>query len=118
MQELTDKAKERLEKYLENVRINLVSSGADADEVIEDLRRHIDEETTAAKLQIVTKEDIERVISNLRIAEPETETPQKKSNCSSGKSDKFRWTTKFSRSSFVLTIIFGVALPIVTILTE
>ena len=38
MQEWTDKAIEILNDYLDNAHANLESSGADADEVIEDLR--------------------------------------------------------------------------------
>ncbi len=124
MQEWTDKAIEILNDYLDNSRANLESSGADADEVIEDLRRHIDEEIIGAKLEIVTKEDIGKVIANLKISEPETKNCQTKSNCLPGKSDKFRCTTKsksstkFSTTGFVFAIIFGVALPAITIMIE
>ena len=118
MQEWTDKAKEILKDYLDNARANLESSGADADEVIEDLRRHIDEEIIGAKLEIVTKEDIGKVIANLRIAEPETKNCQTKSNCLPGKSNKFKSSTKFSTTFFVFAMIFGVVLPAITIMVE
>ncbi|MCK5852229.1 hypothetical protein KAH27_04290 [bacterium] len=124
MQEWTDKAKEILKDYLDNARVNLESSGADADEVIDDLRRHIEEEIITAKLEIVTKEYVEKVIANLKIAEPETMNCQTKSNSLPGKSDKFRWTkkskssTKFNTTYFVLAMIFGVALPAITIMVE
>jgi len=120
MQEWTDKAKERLRNYLENARVNLESSGADANEVIEDLRRHIDEEIIAANLQIVTKEDIEKVISNLKIAEPEQvrKTCQTKPDCPSGTLHNFKRSTELSSTGYALAIIFGVALPAITIIVE
>ena len=118
MQEWTDKAEKRLESYLETARVNLESSGADADEVIEDLRRHIEEEVLTARIEIVTKGEVEKIIAGLKINEPEAKTSQKESSSPSKKTDNFRWTTKFSTSNFVLAIIFGVALPVVTILVE
>ena len=126
MQEWTDKAKEMLENYLENARVNLESSGADADEVIEDLRRHIEEEIIAAKLEIVTKENVGKVIANLKIDEPENTTCQANPNPNpnSGKSNGYKWTAKskgstvFNTTGFVFAIIFGVALPAIAILIE
>jgi hypothetical protein len=118
MQEWTDKAKEKLENYLENARVNLEGSDADADEVIEDLRRHIEEEVLNAKIEIVTKENVEKIIAGLKIDEPEIKISQKESASPSKKSNNFRWTTKFSTSNFVLAIVFGVTLPVVTILVE
>ncbi|GEM_PF-2934531 len=73
MQEWTDNAKEILQNYLEKARKSLEMSEVDANEVIDDLRRHIDEEVIAANLQIITKEDIEKIIANLKITEPEKE---------------------------------------------
>ena len=118
MQEWTDKAKEILNDYLENARINLESSGADADEVIDDLRRHIEEEIITAKLEIITKENVEKVIANLKITEPETDTCQTNSTCLPGKSHKFKRTTEFSPTGFVFAMIFGVVLPAITIMVE
>jgi len=118
MQEWTDTAKEKLENYLKTARASLESSGADANEVIEDLRRHIDEEIIAANLQIVTKENVEKVIANLKIAEPEKETCQTNSDILPEDSYKFKRITKFSTVGFVFAIIFGVALPAITLLVE
>jgi len=122
MQEWTDKAKEELQNYLENVRTNLESSGADANEVIEDFKRHIDEEIIALKLQIVTKENVEKVIANLKVAVPEVETKTEScltdSNYLPKDSYKFKRVTKFSTTGFVFAILFGVALPALTVIVE
>ena len=64
----TDAAKEVLENYCRRTRENLRDSGADPDEVIEDLRRHVDEEILAAKISLVTEDDIRRILS--RVGEP------------------------------------------------
>lgn len=44
----TDTAKEELENYFNRIRPGLEASGADASEVIEDIRRHIEQEAAAA----------------------------------------------------------------------
>ena len=45
MSQWTNAARMELERYFARVRPSLAASGADADEVIEDLRRHLDAET-------------------------------------------------------------------------
>jgi len=120
MQEWTDVAKEKLQNYLENVRTNLERSGADADEVIEDFKRHIDEEIIALKIQIVTKENVEKVIANLKVPEPEIDEEIVKINTNylPKTSLKFKRRTEFGTAAFVFSIIFGVFLPALTIILE
>jgi len=55
MIEWTTSAREELERYFARLRSGLQSSGADAAEVEDDLRRHIDEEAAAARLKAVTE---------------------------------------------------------------
>ena len=64
----TDAAKQALENYCSRTRATLRGSGADADEVVEDLRRHVEEEIRAAKLTVVTEEDLRRILA--RVGEP------------------------------------------------
>src|ERR1043166_1306501 len=59
----TDSARATLEHYLESSRQRAATSGADADEVAGDLRRHIEEEVAALKLPVVTGEDVRRIIA-------------------------------------------------------
>jgi hypothetical protein len=60
--EWTKSAIKELDRYFDQIRPNLQSTGADPMEVMEDIRRHIDEELSALKLDIVTAEDIKRVV--------------------------------------------------------
>jgi len=67
-----------LEQHFTQLRRSLADSGADPDEVIEDLRRHIDEEVAARQLTVVTEEDVGQLLA--RIGAPEqgaaASTPQ------------------------------------------
>ena len=116
MAEWTDNAKELLKKYFERARVKFEKTGADADEVLDDLQRHIDEEILANHLQIVTKDDLEKILAKLNptddFLENESQMEPMEKN-QPRKSEK-----KFTISAFVYAIIFGVALPAVTILVE
>jgi hypothetical protein len=65
MSQWTDAARRELERYFTGVRPSLAASGADADEVIEDLRRHLDAEVHSAKLKVVTEEDVRRLLTRI-----------------------------------------------------
>ena len=69
MSQWTDSAKAKLEQYLAQMRQSLAGSGADANEVAEDLRRHVEEEAAARKLSIVTEQDVAQILA--RIGAPE-----------------------------------------------
>src|SRR5687767_1350703 len=66
----TTPAKEEIDSYLNNVRASIATSGADASEVIDDLKRHIEEEVHTARLETVTRDDVRRIVH--RIGVPET----------------------------------------------
>lgn len=68
----TNSAKDKLEDYLIRLRSMLHASGADPAEVTEDMRRHISEEVTASKLEVVTTDDVDRILK--RIGAPEAPT--------------------------------------------
>src|ERR1041385_943810 len=100
----TETAAKVWEDFCRRTRENLHDSGADTDEVVDDLRCHVEEEIRASKLSIVTEEDIRRILT--RIGEPAVtepaQQPQKKG---------------FLRWSFLVTaFLFGVLLPIGTLL--
>ncbi|MCX6923276.1 MAG: VIT domain-containing protein [Verrucomicrobia bacterium] len=65
MSQWTDSAKARLEEYLARSRQSLAASGADPDEVIEDLRRHVEVEIAARKLPIVTEQDLAQLLATI-----------------------------------------------------
>ena len=74
MSQWTDAARMELERYFARVRPSLAASGADADEVIEDLRRHLDAEVQMAKLPVVTEEDVRRLLARIGAPQPAEET--------------------------------------------
>ena len=76
MSQWTDAARTELERYFARVRPSLAASGADADEVIEDLRRHLDAEIQSANLRVVTEEDVRRLLSRIGAPQPAEERSQ------------------------------------------
>jgi len=75
MIEWTETARRALDDYCARSKAVLEGTGADANEVIEDLRRHVDEEVRAARLSVVTEEDIRRILT--RVGEPGAQLEQK-----------------------------------------
>ncbi len=110
----TDPARQRLDRYFEQTRAALQASGADPEEVCEDLRRHIQEEVALRKLAVVTEEDIRQILT--RIGAPEVPAPKAnppppvadasapKKAAGAGKTTGHWWL-----------LIFSVILPLVTL---
>lgn len=69
--EWTTAAKQELDRHLETARAGLEGSGADPAEVVEDLRRHVQEEARAAKLAVVTDLDVRRILARLGPVTPD-----------------------------------------------
>jgi len=109
-------AKEVLASYCRRTREKLRGSGADPDEVIEDLRRHVDEEILAAKLTLVTEEEIRRILG--RVGDPvipaEESTSAQAQSAEQG-SEPDRRPGKFF---LVCAFLFGVILPAGTLIFE
>ena len=74
MSQWTEAARRELDDYFRRVRPTLQTGGADPEEVIEDLRRHLDSEVQAARLLIVTDEDVRRLLA--RIGAPQPTIPE------------------------------------------
>ena len=68
MTQWTETARRNLDEYCVRAKAALAGTGADGDEVIEDLRRHVDEEIRTAGLTVVTESDMRRILS--RVGEP------------------------------------------------
>lgn len=64
----TSAARDELNRFLSAIRQPLEHAGADAGEVIEDIRRHIDEEIATAQLGVVTVTELKPMLA--RIGEP------------------------------------------------
>ncbi|HEX9047395.1 MAG TPA: VIT domain-containing protein, partial [Verrucomicrobiae bacterium] len=102
----TEAAAKMWEDFSRRTRENLRDSGADADEVIDDLRRHIEEEIRTAKLSVVTEADMQRLLG--RIAQPavaDTALPPEKKSI-------------LRRLLLGAALFFGVILPAGTLLFE
>ena len=59
----TPSARQELENHLAGLRLSLAGSGADPEEVLDDLRRHVTEEAAAARLPVVTEADVRRFLA-------------------------------------------------------
>ena len=110
MSEWTETARRALDEYCARSRAALAGTGADANEVIEDLRRHVEEELRNAKLSIITEEDLRRVL--VRVGEPKAgaQVPtsgQPRYSATTEKEAKLR--------PGIFALIFGVILPLGTI---
>jgi hypothetical protein len=115
MNRWTDSAKAKVEQYFTGMRQSLTTSGADAEEVIEDLRRHIEEEAAARQLTVVTEQDVGQILA--RIGAPEgvttvAEPPRAASTTNNGTAEKKRKLPGW------WLLIFGVILPFGTIVFE
>ena len=116
MSKWTEAANKEWERYCDEVRALLSGTGADPNEVIEDMLRHIEAELTKTGAKVVTEQDVQRIIK--RIGFPDVEQISDKSM--SKLSSKFTSTEakKKGRGGNVLIIIFGVILPAATLLVE
>jgi hypothetical protein len=106
-----------LEQYFGRVRPVLTASGADANEVIDDLRRHLEQEAAAAELQVVTEQDVRRLLARIGAPEPP------RGGAASESADRPAPPASPSRprlgvGASGLVIAFGVVLPIIALLIE
>lgn len=69
MKNWTSSAQQRLEEYFARIRGDLQASGADVEEVTEDLRRHVQQEAASLRLGVVTEADVGTILG--RIGAPE-----------------------------------------------
>ncbi|MSU57760.1 MAG: PEP-CTERM sorting domain-containing protein [Pedosphaera sp.] len=115
MSEWTETARRALEDYCARSRTALAGTGADANEVIEDLRRHVDEEVANAKLSIVTEEDVRRILA--RVGEPNVagETPAISNRSLPSPAERPK---KEKVRPGIPSLFFGVVLPVITLLFE
>src|SRR5436190_14614294 len=74
----TETARRALDEYCARARAVLAGTGADAEEVADDIRRHVDEEVAAAGLKIVTETDVRRILA--RFGEPGSPLEKKASD--------------------------------------
>lgn len=107
----TESAKDQLERYFARMRGHLQTAGADPSEVAEDVRRHIAEEALARRLDVVTREDVDRILAHLGLPEqPGAESPEKGTQ-----PDPAPKPAAPRKSRHITLLIFGVLLPLLTL---
>ena len=80
MSQWTEAANKEWERYCNEVQALLSKTEADANEVIEDMRRHIEAELTSAGASVVTGHDVKRIIKRIGLPDVEQVTDQTKDN--------------------------------------
>lgn len=115
MSEWTETARRALDDYCARSRAALAGTDADANEVIEDLRRHVEEELRGAKLSIVTEEDVRRVLA--RVGEPQAVRGNPSSPAGPNALDAAQTTPGKIRPGWFV-FIFGVVMPVATLCFE
>jgi hypothetical protein len=116
MSQWTDAAKAKLEAYLAQMPQCVAASGADVNEVAEDLRRHVDEEIAARKLTIVTEQDIAQILAQIGLPEAVAVTDH---SPAAPPTPSVRPKTGFTRKvSAAALLLFGTILPLGTVVFE
>jgi hypothetical protein len=109
----TESARNELERHVAAVRTHMIAVGADANEVSEDIERHVSEELTAQKIAVATPEDVRRVLARMGSIEDELVGAQDAGGGRHGGPEE--------KSSSLVTffcIALGVVLPVVTLVFE
>lgn len=113
MPQWSKEAANELEAYLSGERNILDKSDVDAEEVLEDLRTHVDEEIKDRRLQVVTRKDVTEI---LRRIGPLTgrENQMTETNVDEPGASQ----TQFKTAPGPALAIFGVVLPTISIVVE
>ena len=113
MPQWSKEAANELEAYLSGERNILDKSDVDAEEVLEDLRTHVDEEIKGRRLQVVTRKDVTEI---LRRIGPLTgrENQMTETNVDEPGASQ----TQFKTAPGPALAIFGVVLPTISIVVE
>lgn len=115
MIEWTETAKRTLEEYCARSRAVVAGSGADAEEVSDDLRRHVEEEVRAARLSVVTEEDVRRILA--RVGEPGTALEEPGRPATPNPAPPVSQADDKKRPG-ILLLVLGVILPLGTLIFE
>jgi hypothetical protein len=116
MNEWTPSARAVLEQHLNRHRARFVADGAEADEVIGDLRQHVEHEAAAPGFGIVTEADVRRILAKVDpdlLAEPAL-PPRAAESVAAPKSNAHPPRPMTAGSRFLLWL-FGVILPAFTL---
>jgi hypothetical protein len=104
-----------LDEYCARAKTALAGTGADDEEVVADLRRHVDEEVRAARLTVVTEGDVRRILN--RVGEPGSAVERQEEKAPPAHPPASPAREERKRPGFVL-LLLGVVLPLITIVFE
>ncbi len=118
MCEWTESARQELQQFFSRMREQLEQSGADPDEVIDDMQRHVDEEVRTAGLQVVTRENICRITAALQV--PGDVRRDEGAGMSSINEQQLPEKKPLFITGFGIAVVllFGVGLPALALLIE
>jgi len=116
MNQWTESARSALEAYFAKTRNSLESSGADINEVIDDLRRHVEQEIAASRLTVVTEQDVKQILARVGSPEP-VDAPKTKIEPQTTPAVTPSATGKSPRPGSVL-LVLGILLPLGTVVFE
>ena len=117
MSQWTDSARAKLEEYLGRMRQTLAASGADINEVTEDLRRHVEQEAAARKLAIITEQDVAQILARVGLPDGSLTGAPPAERVSPPPTSPPNGTLRAKASAGAL-LLFGVLLPLGTLCFE
>lgn len=113
--EWTVDARKALERALEEARSGIAGSGADAEEVLGDFRRHIESELASSGTAIVAGNDVERIVSGMGMPQTPPSLPHANASQTSHHRGAKPW---LSTVSLWFSAFFGVGLPAFVVVLE
>lgn len=117
----TEAAKAELERHFQNIRAGLIQSGADASEVEDDIRRHIDHEAAKGGLNVLTQDDVKRFIARMGSdSGPGSGTPDGPTSHAPATPSAYKEprTPTIFRMSRAWVVFNSIILPVVTLCIE
>ena len=116
MKPWSDAAEQEFARYCDRRRTALLASGADPDEVFADWRSHIVEEAVRNKADAVAEEDVRRLMARLEADPPAGSEARTFGSAALPPPDPA--PRLLSIPAVVVFALFGVALPLITLLVE
>jgi hypothetical protein len=108
----TESARLAVDRFLDDARAGLAGSGTDVEEVVADLRRHIEEEAVRRRLTVVTEEDARAILATMGNLVPGAVPPPARVLASASA------TSWLQRVAWGMRFLFGVLLPVGTLILE
>ena len=112
----TDAARRELDAALGRLGRTLAGTEADAEEVVADLRRHVEEEAAARGLPVVTEEDVRAILAGLGAGGAGQDLLPSPTSTASAPAAKSRGRVPMLAAIFLWP--FGVILPLVALILE